>query len=348
MSGPGTDAAGAAAPPRPEVRPRRPAPEPANFWIRYAPRRWPPPDRFWLDPLRGALGRRPGEWGTAAADAPLPRLDGAPFGDVLWLPPVAPQRAAERDRLAAAHLEHGTPVMVQVIAGDPVPAGVAAGTTVLHDLTEALLAGDLESLAALPSGGAAVWPLVRGRSDDPVLWRDGCAALAAAGVTAVQTTLPRLDTRGRRRLAEGAAEDAYHRLFHGPEPDERAFARVAAAAGLEVFVPRPLPRPPASGAADRKLAAALYLVAELWLRLGRSPSQGQAYFRAARWCDESGYDLEALAREGNLAVVEAVDRSSREVLEDAAARGGAPALLQDLLREYLSDEPPEEERDAPT
>lgn len=348
MSGGGNDGQAGATLARPEVRPRRPAPEPANLWMRYAPRRWPAPDRFWLDPLRGALGRRPGEWGTAAADAPLPRLEGAPFDDVLWLPPVAPDRAVERDRLAAVHLEHGTPVLLQVIAGDPPPAGPAAEASVLHDLTAVLLAGDLDALTGLSAGGGAVWPLLRGRTDDPGLWREGCSALAAAGVTAVQSCVPRLGTRDRRRLAEGAAADVYHRLFHGPEPDERAFARVAAAAGLEIFLPRPLPREPAAGAGDRRLAAALYLVAELWSRLGRLPSQGQAFFRAARWCDESGYDLEALAREGNLGVVDAVDAESRRVLEDAAAHGGTPALLEELLHDYLSDRPTEEEPYAAT
>jgi hypothetical protein len=195
----------------------------------------------------------------------------------------------------------------------------------------------LSRLSLLPRGAAAVWPLIPGLTDAPALVAAGLDALAAAGAAVVQPVVPRLAAAERRRLAEAAGDSAFDRLFHGGEPDERAFARAAVSRGLGFLVPRPLPRPPLVGAENRRLAAVLAVAAELWLRLGRSPSQGQAFFRAARWADETGYDLAALAREGNLAVVAALDAASRALLEEAAG-GGAPALVAELMRDYLAEE----------
>ena len=330
-------ATAAAAARRPRVR----APEPGNLWVRYAPRGWPAPDRPWLDVAAGRLGW-PAEDAGSAAGA-LAAVGGAPLDEVLWLPPVAARHAAERDALAAAHLAAGTPVLAQIAPGAAAPV---AGATPLYDLTPWLLAAGgaaLDTLGGVTPGAAAVWPFVPGVGDEPALWRDACAALAAAGATAVQPLTRLLAAGDRRRLAEGAADEVFDRIFHAPPPDERAFARIAAAAALSPFVPRPLPLPAADGVAvagrvaSRRVAAALHLVAELWLRLDRPPEQGQAFFRAARWIDESGYDPEALAREGNLGVIEVLDAASRELIEDAAERGGEPALLADLAAEYAGE-----------
>lgn len=320
------------------ARPTVLAPEPATLWIRFAPRGWPAPPVTWLDLARGGLGSA-GEEGGAAA---LPEILGGPFDDVVWLPPVAAELRGERDRLAEVLLAAGTPVLVQALPGEAVGA---AGATVVFDLTAVVLAtagAGAESqnparLSLLPPGAAAVWPLIPGLTDAPALVASGLDALAAAGAAVVQPVVPRLAAAERRRLAELAGDSAFDRLFHGGEPDERAFARAAAARGLASLVPRPLPRPPLGGAENRRLAGVLAVAADLWLRLGRSPSQGQALFRAARWADETGYDLAALAREGNLAVVAAFDAASRALLEEAAG-GGEPALVAELRRDYLAEE----------
>ena len=68
-------------------------------------------------------------------------------------------------------------------------------------------------------------------------------------------------------------------------PSEREFARAARRHGLDPFLPRPLPRPPVLRIENRRIGGVLALIAELWLRLGRSEEQGQAFFRAARWID---------------------------------------------------------------
>jgi len=312
---------------RPEVRAVARTPEPGSFWVRWAPAAWPVRSLPWLDLARGGLGsggRRPPDR--------VPRVAGGPFDDVLYLPPVAAGLAAERDDLACEHLARGTPVLVQVVPGDPPPP---AGCTVVHDLLPALLDRDLDVLAVLPREAVCAWPLLAGLTDGPELVAAGLGALAAAGAAVVQPAVPRLDAADRRRLAEGWGEGrAFEALFHGPAPDDRALAAAVAERGMAVFAPRPLPRPPLGGAAARRLAGVLALVGELWLRTGRPPSQGQAFFRSARWIDESGYDAEALVREGNLGVVGAVDPASRAVLEDAVGRDGEPAVLAELLAEY--------------
>ncbi|HEX6202550.1 MAG TPA: hypothetical protein VF100_06065 [Thermoanaerobaculia bacterium] len=349
----------AAPPPVEPLRPTARAPEPGGLWIRYAPRGWPAPGGWWLDLAKGELVAPAGEGEPPAA---LPELAGGPFDDVVWLPPVPPALRDERDRLAERLLAAGTPVLVQALAGERVGA---AGAAVVLDLTQVLLAaggvggggGEDGEPADEGSGGgrhaeaatrvesaaaaratAAVWPLIPGLTDGPDLVAAGLDALAATGVAAVQPVTPRLAPADRRRLAEGAGDEAFDRLFHGGEPDERAFARAVAARGLAFFLPRPLPRPPLAGAANRRIAADLAVAGELWLRLGRAPSQAQAFFRAARWADETGYDLPALAREGNLGVVAAVDAASRALIEEAAASGREPSLVAQLRAAYVAEE----------
>jgi hypothetical protein len=338
-----------AAPPQPAeaARPTVRAPEPGFLWIRYAPRGWPAPPMLWLDLARGGLGAPGAEAADDGAATSLPELAGGPFDDVVWLPPVPAALRDERDRLAARLLAAGTPVLVQALPGERVAPSAA---TVVFDLTAVLLAESgagergalLPALAAalsrLPAGSAVLWPLISSLTDRPGLVAAGLDALAGAGVAIVQPVAPRLAPADRRRLASGAGDGAFDRLFHGGEPDERAFARAAAARALGFLVPRPLPRPPLAGAENRRVAGWLAVAADLWLRLGRPPSQGQAFFRAARWADETGYDLLALAREGNLGVVTEVDAASRALIEEAAATGGPPALVGELTRCYQAEE----------
>jgi hypothetical protein len=80
----------------------------------------------------------------------------------------------------------------------------------------------------------------------------------------------------------------------------------------------------------------LALAGEIWLQLGRPVEQGQAFYRSARWVDRTSYDLEALAREGNLAVLP-LDPASREIVAEGAATGESEWLAR-LLEEYLAPE----------
>jgi hypothetical protein len=273
----------------------------------------------------------------------------SPPDDVVWLPPVPPALEPERLVLAEGLARSGVPVLVQVGGTGEVPAGsppgsalaalAAVGAVVVFDPLTALIGSGFDAaLAAVAAaskgvpGAAAVWPLVAGLSDAEDDAARAAEALAAAGLAAVQPLALRLTPVQRRRLAEGGGV-AFDALFHRPVPGERPFARAAAAAGLAPFLPRPLPRPPLRGTETRRLAGLLALAGELWLRCGRAPEAGHALLRAARWADAAGYDLGALAREGNLGVVTALDGRSRELLAEAAG-GAEPRLVRELLAEY--------------
>lgn len=212
------------------------------------------------------------------------------------------------------------------------------------DPLAALLGEESWTWPRQPTGdGIAVWPLIPGLSTDPGTWDEQFRALRTAGFSVVQPVVPELTPVERRTLAERWGDEVFEELFHGPRPDERAFSQAAARYGLAPFLARP-PRVAASARVrnNARLAERLALAGELWLRLGRPDPQGQAFFRAARWADETGYDVAALAREGNLAVVEAVDGQSAEVIRTVVAGPGDDTAGEDLaarlLAEYLGTE----------
>lgn len=339
------------------ARPRLLLPELDRLWLRYAPRArdWravaPPGELRWLDLAAGELGGggEASEAGGGEVEAVLPP---GPFDDVLYLPPVAPAHSAARDAAAAAVAAEGTPVLVQVLAGETSDAlAHVEGVTRIHDLLEPLLGrgGMVEQLGFEPGFRAApeevvLWPLVAGLTDDPKLVDGGCRRLAAAGFAIVQAIAPDLPAAQRRQLYErlaaapaGEGEDGddalFHGLFHGPGADPRAFAQAAHRHGLRPFLPRPLPRPPLSGAPEREVAGLLATAGELCSRLGQV-GRGQAHLRAARFLDRTAYDLRALAREGNLPVLHWLDLESRRIVEEWAETGES-ATVEEVVRTYL-------------
>jgi len=320
-----------------EAKPAAQLPEPGRFWIRYVPRSWEPPERPWVNLAAGTLG----EWGRTPKARPsdLAALADTPLDDVLYVPPVPPRRAAARDEMARARLMAGTPVLVQLLPGDESTVPAVTGAAFVFDLLPALLDRDFRELRRLPAGATAVFPLLPGVTGDPALWELACRDLAAAGVRCVQALAPALTPADRRRLAERwGEEEAFEALFHREPPAERDFARLAHRHGLEPFLPRPLPRPPVLGAGNRRIAGALALAAELWLRLGKPVEAGQTLYKDARWIDRSLYDLEALAREGNLGVLP-LAAASREIVAEHAESGGSERLDR-LLAEYLAPDAP--------
>jgi hypothetical protein len=319
-------------------KPAAQTPEPGRFWIRYVPKGWEAPDRPWVHLGAGTLG----EWGRAGKGkaADFAALAGIPLDDVLYLPPVPARRAAARDELARARLVGGTPVLLQLLPGEETTVPAVSGAAFVFDLLAALLDRDLGALRRLPAGPAAVWPLLPGLTDDPALWELGCRDLAAAGVRVVQALSPTLSPADRRRLAErwggDREEETFEALFHREPPSERAFARVAHRHGLAPFLPRPLPRPPVHRAGNRRLGGALALAGELWLRLGKPVEPGQSLFRAARWVDDTHYDVEALAREGNLGILP-LDPLSREIVK-AIVEEGESERLERLIEDYVNED----------
>jgi hypothetical protein len=325
---------------REESRPARPIsqlPEPGRFWVRYVPRAWERPDRPWLHLATGRLG----EWAHRGASrvASVESLADIPLDDVLYLPPVPAKRGTVRDEAATAHLVNGTPVLVQLFPGDESKIPPVQGVAFVFDLLAVLMDRELGKLDRLPTGAAVVWPLIPGLSDDPALWDEGCRRLALAGARCAQALSPTLVPADRRRLLDELddSDQVFEALFHRESPPERDFARVAHRHGLDPFLPRPLARTPIVGRENRRLGEILALIAELWLRLGRPVEQGQAFYRAARWVDETTYDLEALAREGNLAVLKAFDERSRALVGEVVDTGESE-LLSELLAEYVGDD----------
>ncbi|HWM94839.1 MAG TPA: hypothetical protein VN493_29060 [Thermoanaerobaculia bacterium] len=331
-----------AAEPREAARPSRQLPEPGRFWVRYVPRTWETPDRPWVHLAVARLG----DWSRRGVRGPGPAtlesLSEIPLDDVLYLPPVPPKRAGARDDLATARLVDGTPVLVHLFPGEESRIPPVQGVTFVFDLLAVLLEGEMGKLDRLPTGASVAWPLVPGLTDDPSLWDEGCRRLASSGARCAQALAPLLVPADRRRLLDEIEkteiekpDEVFGALFHREAPSEREFARVAHRHGLDPFLPRPLPRAPIVGRENRRIGEVLALTAELWLRLGRPVEQGQAFYRAARWVDETTYDMDALAREGNLAVIPALDERSREIAAEVVETE-ASSLLDELLREYLT------------
>jgi len=244
---------------------------------------------------------------------------------------VAEPLADERDAMAVGLLAAGAPVLVELLPGETT---AAEGAMVVYDLLGALLAGDFERLGSLPAGAAAVWPLIGGLSDRTDQWEEGCAALAEAGVSFVQAQAVDLAPALRRQLAESCGEEVFDALFHGEKPSEREFARLAHRFGLRPFLNRPPSGAKPRYRRNRRLAAALSMAGELWLRLGRSDTVGNALFRAARGAERTSHDLAAVAREGNLDVLDWLESTCVTVVEDVVALGRS-SLVDELFDEYL-------------
>jgi hypothetical protein len=307
-------------------------PDPNHCWARFVPRAWPADGRLWLD----LFTRRPGRPGPAGAG-----LEPARFmvtcEDVLYLPPVEPSLEEELSQGVAKLESTGTPLLVHLLPGT---APEFRRATRVYDLLQVIATGDLAALERLPRGCSAVWPLIKGYTDDQAVWEEALTRLAECGVSCVQGIAADLEPADRRRIVELAGEGGFDKLFHGGPPSERDFAVAAHRHGLHPFVSRPLPAAPAALRSNRELAEKLALIGELWLRLGRAESRGQSFYRASRWVDREAHDLARLAREGNLGVVSWLDAPSRDVLQELATTG-ASNLLTDLLQQYLDPSPGE-------
>ncbi len=303
-------------------------PDPGHAWVRYRLRPWPAAPGLWLDLSSCSLGR---ERPAAPAEIDLAAL--RELDDVLYLPPTAPADGELRQQILAGVGDQGPPILLQSLPGEPA-AGRAAVDLQVIDVLHPVVTGDWQQLQQIPASATVLWPLVAGYSDEPGQWKQGLEILASIGVGAVRGVAADLAPADRRRVVELAGDRGFERLFHGPTPDERAFAATVYRTGMRPFLGRPLPAAPSRLTHNRHLAGILLAIGELWLRLGRQESRGQAFFRAARWTDRESHDLMLLTREGNLGVVSWLDPESRQVIEEVAAEGRA-GLLDELEAEYL-------------
>lgn len=301
--------------------------DPGRLWVRYVPRSWPGPSEAWSDLARLRPGAR--QRFDVGPIAPPARLDAAP--DAVWVPPVDSAYRGHREALIDSLRDGGLPYVDHRLAEE---APQAAQEELVLDLFGMLLRGGGEGFAALPAGAWALWPLIPGLTDSPERVESGLALLRGAGIRGVHGVALELDARQRRRFAEIGGEEVFAALFHGVQSSEREFARRVAGAGLEVFHPRPLPsasRP----AANRRLAALLYRVGDLWRRLDRTRVQGEEILAAARRLDEVETDARRLVEEGNLDILDWLPSAARSLLREFVETGAPPELLCRLQREYL-------------
>lgn len=311
------------------ARPVRQLPEASRFWIAYSPRTWRCSSTLWTDIARLDLGgmQKP------LLSSGIPEMAAEGLDDLLYVPPVDPTLAEERDRLAAGWVESGTPVLAQLKIGE---SCAVQGAHLVYDLLDPLLSSETEEFLSLPEGSMAVWPLIPGISDHPGRWEDGLPLLAHAGVRCVQPVALDLSPVQRRRLAEGRDDSVFDALFHSSDEGggERDFARYAHQHGLSVFMERPEVGIAPRQKSNREIAGLLALAGELWLRQEKSISVGQAFFRAARGAETFPHDLVALVREDNLKVINWLNDTSRELVE-SWVQSGRSELLETLMSDYV-------------
>ncbi|MDA8017372.1 MAG: hypothetical protein MPN21_07965 [Thermoanaerobaculia bacterium] len=310
----------------------RQLPEPVHFWIAHAPRSWRFCSVLWSDLARGKLGG----FKRSTAEHDLPEYDLDHLDDLFYVPPVNRSLAGRRTELLGELVAAGVPALVQLWPGETIPKKLmAAGEGLLfpiYDLLQALLKGEVEQILKLPEGATVVWPLIPGISDHVETWEEGCELLAAKNVASVQPLTLSLEAKERRALAEGRPDHTFDALFHGSRPSEHRFGRVACEHGLSPWTARP-PTGRSRLLNNRRLAAHLALAGEMCLRLERV-SQGQGLLRAARGAESTSHDLEALAREGNLRVMDWLDRYGLVLVKELADEGESE-LYTSILQRYL-------------
>jgi len=310
-------------------------PSPFRGWIRWRPREWPAPPRPYFDVATRRIGW-PDEGVPASAPLPaeLPRRPG-----LAVVPPVAADREGEREALRARLEAAGCPVVEIASVGDR--GAPAAARTAWIDPLAAWLAGDAAEAwsraAAAAAEGAEVAvavPLIAGVTPEGEELDVWLAAFRSLAPTAVLGVVAELSPYERRRLVESRGEASFDAVFHGRPPAEHLFARAAAALGLRTLPRRlALPQLPPRAARNLELAAALWEAAELSARLGVSEAECAALFAAARRVEATPHDLAAVAREGNLGVLDWPTPAIRE-LADRFLSGGAVPRLDELRRRW--------------
>ena len=301
-------------------------PTPFGGWIRWAPRSWPATTRPHLDLAGGRI-----VWPAEGDGAPPSEPPEPP--EVAYLPPVAADLVAAGAVLARRVADSGSVAIIGEHAGVPSSAERVRAV----DLLDALLVGGVgEAASRLRSspggGGAATWivvPLVPGllgAGDELETLLDAVVETAPAAVLGV---VPELSPADRRRLVEALGESSFDAVFHGRAVAERELARATAARGLTALPLRPpIPALGPRAARNRELAGRLTECGELWLRLGRRESEGVAMLAAGRRIEHGPHDVAALAREGNLALLDFLSAAARRVVEEWSA--GSEELAAEL------------------
>jgi hypothetical protein len=313
-------------------------PEPRNLWIRHRPRRWPPCTTPFVDLANGRVAVDSWtSWDPSTSGA----MHVTGLDDVVYLPVAGAELDEVRQRLARESVAAGLPLVIQRTTGVVEAAGwerdlAERGEAVLVavDLCRHLLFQEPDDALDSLEGCVAAVPLLPGLLDVS-RFAALAEALVTRGVRAVHLAAASASPATRRALgAHLSSERDYAALFHAPPLDERALCRIAVEVGLRVSVPRPLPGAPPRLRTRRLLAGLLAEAGDLWTRIDPTGREAAPFFRAARFIDESPHDLEGLARDGNLRVLEWLERGPREVVEEAL-RAGSGSLVAKLRERWL-------------
>jgi hypothetical protein len=300
-------------------------PLPSCGWIRWAPKQPAAAAEPYLD-----LSARRIVWPEEVSVVKWPSSPPAEV-DLVYLPPVTGRGAKRRLRLAGELRSAGMPVAAHV---DPAAGGgsVDAFDFRVIDLLATWLDAEADPLRVGALSGERLWvvvPLIAGLTPEGGALNPWLEALASLAPSAVLTVAPELKPADRRRLSDRLGDAAFEVVFHGQPPAEKDFARALAERDLGVHVARPrLDGLPPRAVRNRALASALAECGELWLKLERSESEGVGLLAAARHLDGHHLDVAAVAREGNLALLEFLGPLSRRVVEETVE-----VLPGGLLRE---------------
>lgn len=165
-------------------------------------------------------------------------------------------------------------------------------------------------LAAAAAAGFAsgiALPVIPGWTAETSLYEPLLDEAVAAGAVFVAPLYPASDGEARRFAVEaraeadaGAADDFFERVHHGgwstELPEGLAGVRAAALRRGLLLLP---PRPRGEGEPAANAGAAAFLE-ERAAQAGADEHRQALLHAAVRWIDESGRDLAAVAREGNL------------------------------------------------
>jgi hypothetical protein len=308
------------------------APEPSALWARWIPRDWLPLDEGRADPFGDAIGSSVLQSSTA-----LPAV--APSEpEVTYLPPVPFESRAARDRLAAAIVESGGHALVHIDLDEERPVGF--GETHVVDLLGPLLMEARGEPWPDSFGGVrgawVVLPLLPGVPTSGIEgWRRWLARLTAAGAAGAAPVTTSWSARERRLLAASAPESRWDAFFHAVPPSDSELAREIASAGLAALAARPEVGAPPRRSRNRRLASILLATATLGDWLGESEAVAAELRAAARRIEASPLDVEALAREGNLGVLDWLGDEATALLAEAVRKGRSARLaeLEARLRE---------------
>ncbi len=192
----------------------------------------------------------------------------------------------------------------------------------------------LDPKASLPSalpGSWALWPLVSGVRNQPEDWTEWACHLAELGVEVLQPIALDPSPKIRRSLVDAWGEEYFEPIFHGEPPSERAFSAVVSGWGLRPFASRPLQT---TRVGEGALVEALLLAGEYAHRLDEGATRVQGFLRAARWTEESKYEVTALVRDRQIQAIPWVEEESRTLMEEWV-QGGESEILAELESRYL-------------